>query len=220
MTDTATDLEAHLAAAAVEDGTVPADLAAWVDDGAQPDPAPIGDGFTPASRAGMWRIEDDRQASWALAKLAAAQAELAAIDDEYQGRLHLLNGWLAARGGKPRRTLEFMTDRLTAYALRLRREDPKAKTLLLPEGKVSTRVPSSPWKVEVGNRGALVAWALANAPEGMLRPSLAPTGEWLDRFDIVERDGTAKVVDPETGEEIPGLWATPAEPSATVRVAT
>ncbi len=219
MTDPAVDLDDHLAAAAVADGTIPPEIAEWVAAGAEPDRHDMGGMVTAAIRAEGWTITDDGAASWAMGKLAAAQAELDAIGAAYRARLAQLNDWREVRAARSARTAEFMEAKLAAYALALRSADPEAKTLRLPEGRVETRQPAQAYTVEVLNADAVLAWALANQREEMVRPTLVTKTDLRARVVVAEREDGPVVVDVESGEVVPGLTAEPTKATVTIKPA-
>jgi len=199
-------LERHLTAAAVTAGDIPPEVAEYVAAGCHDDP--IGGPF-PGAR---WEITDDGAAVWAMARLAEAAAQLARIDALYRRKRFALDDWRDVAGGRHTRTATFMTGRLTGYALARRAADPKAKTLDLPDGRVTTRAPSKPWKVTVTDAPALLEWAVADGRDDFLRPALRPTQSLP--VEVVDKDGELRVVDAD-GEIIPGLAAEPTAPSAT-----
>jgi len=203
----AADLETYLTAAAVAAGDIPPEVAEYVAAGCHDDP--IGGPF-PGAR---WEIADDGAAVWAMARLAEAAAQLARIDALYLRKKVALDDWRDVAGGRHTRTATFMTGRLTGYALARRAADPKAKTLDLPDGKVTTRAPSKPWKVTVTDGPALLEWAVADGRDEYIRPALRPVSELP--VEVVEKDGELRVFDPD-GEVVPGLTAVPTELSATV----
>ena len=212
-----TSLQGHLVAAAVEDGDVPRDVAVWVDAGASPLLAEH-DEDSYAARAARWEITDQGAATWAMRKLAAAQAEAARILEQYDREKKRLDAWLVRATRPHANTSEFMQDRLERWALAQREANPKQATFHTPAGSVETRVPSSPWKVEVADKEALLQWALANQRDDLIRPTLATVTEIRKRVALSGPDGeTPEVWDVETGEAVPGLTVEPTRPTVIVR---
>lgn len=112
-----------------------------------------------------WRIDGDRTAAWAMAKLQAADEELrhvAEVADEWHRQI---DEWAAGRGKPLLATRAYMDAQLCDYALRLREAtEGRTKSVKLPNGTVRTT--GRPAKPAVYDEGAVLAWAKANlAPE-------------------------------------------------------
>lgn len=125
-------------------------------------------------RAQAWRIDGTGSAAWAMAHVARAEA---ALDDltaqavEWYGRI---DAWLVHESAPHRRTKEFFEGQLQRYALDRREADPKARTLTLPDGKVSTTAKGA--KVIVTDEDAVLAWARINAPEAVKKKEVTTLG--------------------------------------------
>lgn len=116
-------------------------------------------------RAQAWRIDGTGSAAWAMAHVARAEAalsDLTAQAVEWYGRI---DAWLAHEAAPHRRTKEFFESQLERYALDRREADPKAKSLTLPDGKVSTTAKGA--KVIVTDEEAAIEWARTHAPEAV-----------------------------------------------------
>lgn len=113
-----------------------------------------------ADEVQRWQITDDGAAEWAMRHLAVLNTErgqLSAQADEWVRRIRF---WFdqAVRPIDVRAV--FFTRHLERYALRRRAEDPKAKTLNLPSGRVATRLTSP--AVAVYDEERLIAWCKEN----------------------------------------------------------
>lgn len=200
-----------MAHAAVLAGEVPVDVAAWADDDGDEFGPPL-----PSEDVRGWRITDDAAAAWALRKLAAAQAEIAEVTDRYRVEVSRLNEWRDRMVRRPRDTVDYMADRLKAYGLERRAEDPKRATISTPAGEIRTRAPSEAnrWQVVLADDETLLAWAEENDRDDLLRRSLAPVTAIRSRCEIAERihvDAEGEhvveriVVDRDSGALVPGL---------------
>jgi len=205
-----------LTAAAVDDGTVPADVAAWVADGANPDQVEWPDGVaTPAREAGAWTIDGIGAAAWAMRHVRKATDELDAIDRAYKVELTRLNEWRTRARERDARTLAYMVDRLTVWALAERDRTGKA-TVSTPAGVVRTRAPGKPWAIDVDDKDALLAWALANGADGFTRPTTATLRDLASLVDVMEVEDGFAAYEKETGDLVPGLAVTVSASSVTV----
>lgn len=145
-------------------GITPADPAAaeaavppWV---TEPDDADIAlwemEGVTPQS-GDHWTISDDKGAEWAMAHVAAAEAQIQGAHDSYALWLRQLDDWYTDATKSARRTVLFFSGHLQQYALAKREANPKAKTLRLPSGEVKTRATGD--EVIVVDDEKLIDWA-------------------------------------------------------------
>lgn len=148
-----------------------------------------------------WAIPDIGAADWAMRKLVAAQTARAAYlaqAAEWQRIAEAFN-----------HTIDFFTDRLAEWGI-AQRDVIDMKTIKLPTGSIATR--ENKPRVVVDNADVLLEWARTNAPDAIkivesVLISKLPTA--------IANDGT--VVDPESGEIIPGVGVDPGGITATVK---
>lgn len=107
-----------------------------------------------------WRIDNDREAEWVMAKYARFSAHLADLNERRGEYLAQLEAWYDDASSGVARDLQWARGELERWAIRRRVEDPDAKTLHLPSGTVSTR--RSPDRVVPVDPGA-IAESLARA---------------------------------------------------------
>lgn len=117
-----------------------------------------------------WRISDDGQAEWAMAKLVAAVTDLDKVNAQRDAYVAKAERWHARASAEPRRAVAYFTSLLEVWALRRRAEEearnPKhfPKTFHLPSGKVSTRGGGAPRAI-ITDEAALLAWAREHLPQ-------------------------------------------------------
>ncbi len=157
-----------------------------------------------------WSISSYGEAEWACAKVAGADAELARIDQQYQEWLARLDEWheTAVRPLQNRR--EFFASALSDYLRRLRKENPRKKSLPLPSGKVSSRRQQP--RAVIVDEVAVIKWARASDHAEVVR--VVESVRVDDLRKLVKVDGE-KVVDP-TGDVLPGVVVEPERLSVTV----
>lgn len=112
-----------------------------------------------------WRIETDDQAEWAMRHVAAADRQLAELRqraDEWTARI---TDWFRQASREALATKGFMEAHLERYALERRDADPRARSLVLPSGRVSTRR-SGP-KAVIIDANAVLRWAEENAADAV-----------------------------------------------------
>lgn len=159
-----------------------------------------------------FRIDGPASAAWAMRKLRDArrhQAEVRAVADD---EIERVQAWASAEHAKRERDAAWFEGLLRRWALDCRAADPRAKTVSTPYGVVSTRPSAGAWDVD---DSAVLAWARE------ARPELVQVTEKLrlgDAKKALTVDG-GKVVDPTTGEVVPGIEVGPSRITATVRLA-
>jgi hypothetical protein len=206
-------------AAPIDDG----DLATWVerrifDDHTPPEVAAQVLPQTEAHPLNGWRPADDSQAEWAMARLARLVAEIDRINREHDDWAENVE---ASRRGATR-SLEyrarFFRDALTGYAIVWRDAAPDDRgTLHLPSGTVATTVPrKATIQLEPARSGELVAWLQAQDAERVEQAKALKVVEPEPMIGGVRKLVEARqvgdewrVVDPGTGEVVPGLVAYP-----------
>lgn len=102
--------------------------------------------------------------------------------------------------------------------LALLRENPKRKTIELPSGKSSVRVPQTP-KVNIVDNAAVLAWAEKEHPELIshaINVTAVRTVAGASDADGLKPGDVRAAIDTETGEIIPGCEVTLDPPSWSV----
>lgn len=155
-----------------------------------------------------WAIDGTATAEWAMRKLAAARRRIGEIEDT-AARWHArIDAWAARESRRPLRTEQFMADRLAAYAVSRRREDPKAKTLTLPSGVVRTKEVHATVEPDPQHTDELLAWLASTAEEvrrtALTQPTVSRSG-LRKVVEIVDTGDGVTVVCPATGEVVPGV---------------
>lgn len=206
-------------AAPFDDG----DLATWVERRIFDDHTPpeVADEVLPQTEAhplNGWRPANDSQAEWAMAKFARLQAELARINREHDDWADNVE---ASRRGATRSLsyrARFFLDALTGYGIAWRDAAPDERgTLHLPSGTVTTTVPQKATiQLEPARTGELVAWLQAQDAERVEEVKalkvVDPEPKISGVRKLVEAQKVGdewRVIDPGTGEVVPGLVAFP-----------
>lgn len=162
-----------------------------------------------------FEILDDGAAAWAMRKLQRVRRQQAtnqAIADE---EIEKIRSWLGDVNHGLERSATYFEAILSHYALRCRQDpDDGRKSISLPAGKIATRVPSPHWHI---NADEFVPWAETHRPD-LLRVKVDPALSEIKRafapvFDAVP---TSDVVDPDSGEIIPGIRISSGDIAATV----
>ncbi len=160
----------------------------WVD----PDPQPV-----PLDR---WSIQTDGEAEWACARTGAIDAELARIGQQYEEWLERLDDWRNAAVRPLQKRREFFVGHLADYLRRLREADPRTKSLVLPSGKVASRI--TPARPVVVDETAVIDWARSSDRAELVK--VVESVRLAELRKLVKLAGD-KVVDPSTRDVLPGV---------------
>lgn len=170
-----------------------------------------------------WRPTDLRTAEWAMRKVAAARRHLAELELSAETWHRSIDRWLERVSVRWIRTMDYFEGALIGYAAQVREADPKAKTLVLPSGEVSSVGRKA--APTITDPDALVQWLERNA-EGMG----LPLADLVKRTEVKKPIAKAvsqmvQVVEVEPGvlgirfkgAAVPGVDVRPAETSFTVK---
>lgn len=125
----------------------------------------------PEGHASRWSVTDHGAAEWAMERLAGALDEIDGLEEQAAVWRSRIDDWLTASAARPRRFAAFLERQLSDYALAQRAANPKAATVSVPSGKVSTR------KVEarpvIAAEDAVLEWLdeRGDVPEGAIKRS-------------------------------------------------
>jgi hypothetical protein len=112
---------------------------------------------TDADILNRFRVDDDYKAEWAMRKLAAAQAEIDALEAERDRQRAELDAWFDRRTRPSRRTVSFMGDLLTGYGYEQAEEG--RKTVDLPSGKIRATDRRHTPRIVIDDPTAVSMWA-------------------------------------------------------------
>lgn len=155
-----------------------------------------------------FRIDTPEQAAWAMRKYRAL-AQKAARNDDLAKAEHLrINLWLERANERIEGNMDFFQRHLEAYAMKERLAG--RKSVDLPDGTIKTRMKRAGITPD---KSTFVQWALEHDRQDLLRASYAPDMDAITSTVVV--DGHT-VLDPTTGEVIPGLEPTPEAVSVSI----
>ncbi len=146
-----------------------------------------------------FKVTDDSSANWALRKIKQLQDQQKETNSLAEAEIEKINTWADSENEKAQRDIDYFQGLLAEYALKKREENPKFKSMKLPNGAIKFRKQQPKF----------------NYDEETLIKSLKNTG----RFDLIKTkeniDKTAikksfvihddKLIDPETGVFVDGV---------------
>jgi Bacteriophage Mu Gam like protein len=179
-------------------------------------------------QTGAWIVDNQGKAIWASRQLSELQERIEAVEALAQNEIARLEAkiakvrnWNEDAQREDRRRAAYFQGQLEEYALRVREETgDRQKHVLTPYVRVSTTA-SQP-KVEVTDKSAFTDWALANQRLDLLHiTTTTRTEPALVAIKAELHDGeNGEVVDPLTGESVPGLRPIPARITARTEIFT
>lgn len=155
-----------------------------------------------------FRVETPEQAAWAMRKyrvLAQKKAQYAALAAAERERIA---AWEERVTAGVESQMDFFAGHLEAYAMSERANG--SKSLEFPDGAIKTRQSGPGFEVD---KARFLEWAEDAKRDDLLRVTLAPDMTAIKGAVVV--DG-AQVLDPASGEIIPGLSPVPARVSVKI----
>lgn len=146
-----------------------------------------------------FQVTDDNAANWALRKIKQHQEQQKENNSLAESEIEKIKSWLSAENGQAQQSIDYFQGLLAAYALQKRDNDPKFKSLKLPNGQLSFRKQQPKWSLDKET----IIQSLKDADATNLikvteEPKLADIKK---AFKV--QDG--KAINPETGEVIVGI---------------
>lgn len=163
-----------------------------------------------------WQIDTVRMAEWAMRKVSQAEAEIFDAKQHAEYWHHEIDEWLIKATSRAQTTSRFLGHHLEEFALAVRiTSDHKLKTVELPAGVVNTRADKA--KVVVVDETKLIEWCEVNLNAAVKIDKSILVSELRKHVEIAS-DGMSDpvVVDPVTGELVPGVDVMPERVTAKV----
>lgn len=170
------------------------------DDGPDPEAEAVVGALAALFGQPRWSIDSDRTAEWVMAKLRAAQGEVAdaeALAAEYRQRI---DDWLADRTRRARATSAWAEHHLTRWLADLHAADEKVKSRKLPSGKVTSTEGRVEWVVE--DEDAALRWAADQGYDDLVATTLVGPQKLAARLTPHEPTGRALTEDGEVAAGI------------------
>jgi phage host-nuclease inhibitor protein Gam len=144
-------------------------------------------------------IDSEEKVNWVLRKIKSLQDRKQANIQLAEAEISKIDAWLEGVNEQLDNDLEHFRSLLVAYADKQRAENPKFKSLKLPNGKISFRKQQTKWSYD--------DTALLASLKQLGYTDLIRTKEETNKAEIKKRFQIAdgKVVDPETGELVEGI---------------
>ncbi len=148
-----------------------------------------------------FRVDTPEQAAWAMRKyraLAQKKARYIALADTERARI---DAWQDRVVATVESQMEFYGAHLEGYAMKERARG--ARTLEFPDGAIKTRKTGVTYEID---KARFCEWADESKREDLLRVTIAPDMTAIKNTVVVDQ---GQVIDPASGEVIPGLLPIP-----------
>lgn len=148
-------------------------------------------------------VDDENKANWALRKIRQMKDRIDNNNALAQAEIDKIEHWNNEVNKQAQESIDYFTSLLTSYALNKKAEDPKFKSLKLPNGRIGFRKSQPKWVYD--NDKVIETLEKANLSD-FIRVTKAPSKADIKKaFEIVGD----KVVNPDTGEVIEGIEIEP-----------
>lgn len=146
-----------------------------------------------------FKVTDEQKADWVLRKLRQVEEQRKEDIALAESEIEKIDAWLEQKKEKHDRDRDYFQGLLAAYAVERRQEDPKFKSLKLPNGRIRFKKVQPKWNydnpktIESLKKSGLV---------GLIRVKEEPDKASIKKKFEINGD---KAVNPETGEILDGV---------------
>ena len=167
---------------------------------------------TSEEQRGQFIIDDDQKANWALRKIRQLQEKRKANIQLAEAEIERINTWLKEVNGDLEQSIDYFTGLLEGYHRQVLEQDPKAKTIKLPYGKLKMRAQQPEF---IRDNDKLLSWLKQSNKTDYIVVKESP--DWAQLKKTLQVAGNA-LVDTETGEVVEGVEVVEREPKFSVEV--
>ncbi len=145
-----------------------------------------------------FQVKDKEQAEWCLRQISRLSKEQAEIESTAQAEIKKITTWKNDQTESIQKSISFFEYLLTNYHRQVLQENPKAKTIKLPSGKLEARKAQPEF---IRNKEEMLPWVEKNQPDYIV---IKKDIDWAGLKKVLNyENGTG--IDPDTGEVVPGL---------------
>ena len=145
-----------------------------------------------------FRVKDKEQAEWCLRQISRLMREQKEIESTAQAEIEKITAWKNDQTESIQKSISFFEYLLIEYHQQILKENPKAKTIKLPSGRLEARKAQPEYQRD---KETMLSWVEQNRPEYIV---VKKDINWSGLKKILKyRNGTG--IDPDTGEVVPGL---------------
>ena len=146
-----------------------------------------------------FKVTDEQKADWVLRKLRQVEEQQKEDIALAESEIEKIEAWLEQKKEKHDRDRDYFQGLLAAYAVERRHEDPKVRSLKLPNGRLRCKKQQPKFTYEDDR---LVESLKAHGRDDLIKVKEIPDKENLKKQYTLNGD---KLFDPETGEALQGV---------------
>lgn len=159
-----------------------------------------------------FKIDDEQKANWALRKIKQHQEQIKENNALAQAEIDKIEAWNQQENDKAQQSIDYFQGLLAKYAMDKREQDPKFKSLKLPNGNIGFRKKPKKWNYQ---DDILLETLKQNQLTDFIRVKEQPDKSQIKKAFEVVGD---KVINPETGEVLEGITVEDQEEDFSVKV--
>lgn len=145
-----------------------------------------------------FRVKDKEQAEWCLRQISRLMREQDEIESIAQAQIEKITTWKNDQTESIQKSISFFENLLIEYHQQVLKENPKAKTIKLPSGKLEARKAQPEFQRDVET---MLSWVEQNRPEFVITKKEL---DWAGLKKVLKYEN-GMGIDPDTGEAVPGL---------------
>jgi len=145
-----------------------------------------------------FRVKDKEQAEWCLRQISRLMREQEEIESTAQAEIEKITAWKNDQTESIQKSISFFEYLLIEYHQQILKENPKAKTIKLPSGRLEARKAQPEFQRDVET---MLSWVEQNRPEFVITKKEL---DWAGLKKILKYENSMGI-DPDTGEAVPGL---------------
>ena len=159
-------------------------------------------------------VDTEQKANWALRKIKQLQGKMNANADLAAEEIAKIETWEKEVNESLQQSILFFNGLLEQYHRKVYGENPDIKTIKLPHGQLKMRAQQPEF---IRDNDKLLAWLESKGTIGKAYIKIAKSPHWGELKERLRIAGD-RMVDPETGEVVPGVEVVEREPKFSVEV--
>ncbi len=145
-----------------------------------------------------FQVKDKEQAEWCLRQISRLMREQKEIESTAQAEIEKITAWKNDQTESIQKSISFFEFLLIEYHQQIFKENPKAKTIKLPSGKLEARKAQPEY---LRDKETMLPWVEQNRPEFVITKKEL---DWAGLKKVLKYEN-GMGIDPDTGEAVPGL---------------
>jgi phage host-nuclease inhibitor protein Gam len=145
-----------------------------------------------------FRVKDKEQAEWCLRQISRLLSKREEVKSLAQAEIEKITAWKNDQTESIQKSISFFEFLLIEYHQQIFKENPKAKTIKLPSGRLEARKAQPEY---LRDKETMLPWVEQNRPEFVITKKEL---DWAGLKKVLKYEN-GMGIDPDTGEAVPGL---------------